>query len=125
MHILSYQGNKTIFKGFKLKIKARNQKRRHHLNILGINWWIILKWILETKGVMIWNRFLWFGQKPMADSCTQSNKPLDPTKDREFINSAPISFLQTLFHANNTHTKKQQLINSSTVAIHYNEHKIK
>jgi hypothetical protein len=31
-------------------------------------------------------RFLWFGQRPMADSSAQSNKPLNPTKDREFIN---------------------------------------
>jgi hypothetical protein len=45
-----------------------------------------IKMDLGNRGCDDMNRFLWFRQRPMADSSGCSNKPLCSTRGREFIN---------------------------------------
>jgi hypothetical protein len=47
--------------GNRNRILVENLKARIHLEDLGIDGRIILKWFLKKRGARMWTRFIWLG----------------------------------------------------------------
>jgi hypothetical protein len=62
-----------------------NLKERDHLEALGVDVRIILKWNLKECGGRLWTGLIWLRIGPVAGSCVNANELSGSIKDGEFV----------------------------------------
>jgi hypothetical protein len=61
-------------------------KRTDHSRNRGVDWRIILKWILKKHGERMWNGLIWLGIGASGGLlCEHGNEPSGSIKDGEFL----------------------------------------
>jgi hypothetical protein len=66
------------------KFCLENLKGGDHLEDIGVDAWIILKWILKKQCGKLWPDFMLLGIVTRAGSCEHSNEPSGYIKGGEF-----------------------------------------
>jgi len=74
-----------MFKSRRMTSAGHEDAREDHLEDLGVEERIILKWIFKKWDGETWTGLIWFRIGQVAGACECGNEPSGSTKCREFL----------------------------------------